>query len=251
MSHFVVMPPTRTHGYRVFAIPNIFLHKTECNQIIRYFDVDQRKWVSTEKPLPCPRADKVVRLTDTKIAMCGYKGDSGTQTACALFDVDTYELTELPDMTIHRENFGTIHYRGTIVVIGGYTRTVDIVKMCEQYTPGAVAWEPMGEIPAPARNVRASGAWAVVVEDKIYAICGLIDPNLFMYDGTVWHEIALNRNFNDVFQCFLINYKGKPAALCRFGQIQILDTETYVWRTLDDVATPAYRAMPALKLYTF
>lgn len=252
MSLFVVMPPTRTHGCRVFAIPCLYVHKTEELKTIRYFDIDQRKWVSTKKTLPWDRSFAVARLTDTTFVMCGYDRDYNTpQAGCALFDTDTYEVTQLPDMAAPRAYFNAIHYRGMVVVVGGNDDTVDMIKMCEQYTPGAVAWEPMAEIPARVRRWPDRITRTAVVNDEIYVLHGRTAPDSFVYDGTTWREIAVGGWYDDIFECFLFNYKGTPAILRRCGKIQLLDMEAGVWRQLDDIAEPVYWSMPALGIYTF
>ena len=238
----IAIPHTRTHGPRIFEFPRIIHTHMHGDRTIVYFDIDHHEWVSTGTVIPVRDIIGVARLTDTEVVI--YGNDvcfNGTGNRCLLFNTDTHKMTDLPDTIVCRvlpALPAIVHFRGRVVVIGGYNDKSMGVENCEQYTPGAVAWEPMPNIPTKVGCARAA-----VVDDNIYVIMGLYAGSVYMYDGATWHDIGIVWGSFSRLDCKLFNYKGTPAILCNDGLIRTLDTETGTWNTLDGITTPPSGAL--------
>lgn len=232
MSHWIVVPPTGIHGHRIFEFPHVLADWSD--KTIKYFDVRQREWAVTRGVNPVRGQFAVACLTDTEVVICGCeKKSDSTEGICFLFNTDTHETTELPKMASCRAYPVVLHYRGTVVAIGACLDAGGWVCSCEQYIPGAVAWEPMGELAKGDLCLQA-----VAVDDRIYAITGLCFLNAHMYDGATWHVLRVTFDGFDSLRRGLFNYKGAPAVLGQKGQIQMLDTEAGVFHTVDGVTGP-------------
>ena len=247
LSHCVGIPSTKAHGPRVFVLPIVCVGDGEAKRTVRYLDVNRREWKDTTFVLSSGSI-AVTRLTDTKLVVCGCLGTQyPTGKECFLFDVDTYELTELPDRRVQRFEAVAVHYRGMAVLIGGYDGTESRVSSCEQYNPGAVAWEPMGDMPIDVLG----GTRAAVVDDKIYVTGAFFRMGTYMYDGTTWHSIDVMWDSWDRMHCVPFDYKGTLAILCDEGRIKTMDTETNTWIPLDGVTGPSDWAVVASRVVTF
>ena len=238
LAHCVAIPPTQTHGCRIFVFPCVFTTSSQPARIVRYFDVNQDEWVDTPATISHEGNLAAARLTDTSVIV------SMNERNCILFDTDTYKMTELPDRLFDRLNHVAVHYRGMVVLIGGFDTKVNSVRICEQYTQSVGAWELMGEVPTEADYTRAA-----VVDDKIYAVCGLIGGRLHMYDGATWNDIDID--LPDMMHCGLFDYKGTPALLRTNGQIQTLDLAQRTWTAVDGVTGPTDGAQFMSELFTF
>ena len=141
-----------------------------------FIDVGEDQWTLLEAKMTTARSRACAILLDhTTIVICGGFEQIDEISSCESLDLTTHTFSPFPSMMEPRGNHAGVHYRGTIVVLGGHHEQ----KTCEQFDPAVFKWTPFAPL-----------EWglltrAAVVEDTIYAV-DVRNCFVQVYDGTAW-----------------------------------------------------------------
>ena len=190
-----------------------------------FLDIGESQWTLVEETMASIRILTCAVLLDhNTVVICGGYDALKTVATCEKFDLTTQTFSSFPDMLDKRNDHCGVHYKGTIVIVGGYNVSRLQCDACEQFDPVDSKWVRIAPL-----NYGRSGAGAAVIEDKIYVVAGYSYGYVERYDGSVWSTVCDAPNHKESSRC-AVSFRGRLVVLGHpTGIVDVLDPVTKSW----------------------
>ena len=226
--------------YRLYVLDKVVMGR---HDYMRYIDIDigehgiyaVGEWHSTHTYTNPMQSDQCfVMLDDDTLVVCGGydRSSRGPISSCIAVDVNTGVVSKFPNMNNPREYHAAVHYKGTVVVIGGKGEKKESGPfqgvVCEQYDTVSKKWVEIGTPPMDSQS-----PCAVVVNGNIYLL-RLANGRIGIYDGTTWTVLEITPvparpayimgwvSLNDnIIRCWKVGWEKEITGL------EILDLTTF------------------------
>jgi len=213
--------------------------------------------MAADSTKPHPRHEAAFVSVDNKYYLLGGRGIKPVD----IFDTKTQTWTSGAEPPIEIHHFQPVIYAGEIYLLGAMTGKYPgetPLPGIMIYNPDKDTWRVGAEIPTARRR---GGAGAVLHNDKIYLVCGIIDghrgghvPWLDVYDPATntWEQLPDAPRPRDHFQAVVKDNKlyslaGRTTVAATnpfantIGEVDVFDLTTNTWSTLPDTL-PTLRA---------
>jgi N-acetylneuraminic acid mutarotase len=218
------------------------------------------QWAEVPSPdhsAPTARHEAAFVAVNEKAYLLGGRGIKPVD----IYDLNTLTWTQGDTSPVEIHHFQPVVYNEEIYLLGamtgGYPGETPLPEI-HIYSPATNSWRTGATIPEGRRR---GGAGAVLVDGKIYLVCGIQDghrgghvPWLDVYDPTTdtWEVLPNAPRSRDHFQA--VAHDGKIYALAgrttvaatnpfanTIGEVDVYDLTTNTWSTLADTL-PTHRA---------
>ena len=223
------------------------------------YDPDANTWTQRTQPPVLAHHYQAVTVGETVYVIGAYEGGFPNETPIA----NIYEYTPSTDTWIQgalipearqRGSAGAVVYNGEVYIVGGsvggHTGGATFPTMFDKYNPVTDAWTELPDIPRGRDHFHAA-----VVDDKLYVVGGragaigatIAEVDVYDFTQGTWStlpaesgNVITERGGTTVAvvgkEIFFIGGESGAQQLAH-SEVEVLDTETLTWRSLDNLDT--------------